>query len=354
MDLSPDRPESGRRTRQSSLPRLDRGGLLLVGLVGVIALLGAAVVEWRPPVVANSPYSTVQARWTVAGLTDPEAFVGLGYFVFRSNWNGPAQVFGGPVLLRVQETQAPVRMQFTGDVAVQRAGDGEPGLTTGGSDAVSATPTARGQELTLATGDLVAIPAWTPFVVITGAGQAVRFLAIAILPDGPPATPGIQQVEWRAWGQVAPVLEIPQQVTVEDIELGGGEAYEFQRARGPALLSVEGSGDGIQPVALTVTKGSGVYLRMFDSPVWDLTTRAAYQAVPTATVLNRERAFDPRSGAFLPAGTAARLRNKSLVDGTGVLMVTFDGPSVVTPVPSPTATPTVRPTSTPMGTRTTG
>jgi len=84
--------------------------------------------------------------------------------------------------------------------------------------------------------------------------------------------------------------------------------------------------------------------------------------VRTPTILNRERAFDARSGAFLPAGTAARLRNRSLVDGTGVVMVTFDGPSIVTPLPSPTTkpivrptrSPTVRPTVTPTGTRPAG
>jgi hypothetical protein len=356
MDRSPVRAGSTRRARQRALPQVGRGGLLLAVFVVLIALLGAAVVRWRPSEATNSPFATVQARWTVANLTGEEAFVGLGIFVYRPNWDGPAQVFPGPVLLQVQDAQAPVRMRFEGDVAVHRASDGgAPEVTTDGSGAASATPVAAGgQDVTLETGDLVAVPARTRFSVTTGEGETVRFLAVAVLPEGPPATPGVQQVEWRAWGNVAPVLGMPLVVTIEDVELAGGEAYQFQRARGPALLSVEGSGDGTQSIALTVTKGLGTYLRMAEFPAWDLTATAAYEAVQTPTILNRERAFDARSGAFLPAGTTARLHNRSLVDGTGVVLVTFDGPTVVTPVPSPTFRPTVRATATATGTRPAG
>ncbi|HEY7032114.1 MAG TPA: hypothetical protein VH482_12325 [Thermomicrobiales bacterium] len=318
-----------------------------MGFAVAIAVVGALVVEWRPSAATNDPYTNVEARWTVENLDDQGAFVGLGVFVFRPDWDGPAQVFPGPLLLQVQDAQAPVRVRFGGAVEVERAGDGAPILTTDGAGAASATATAGAQELTLGPGDLVAIPPWTPFAVTTGAGETVRFLAVAILPDGPPSTPGVQQVEWRAWGEVAPVLGMPVEVTLADVELAGGEVYQFRRERGPALLSVEGSGDGVQPVALTVTKGRGTYLRMAEFPAWDLTATAAYDAVETPTILLRERAFDARSGAFLPAGTTARLHNRSLVDGTGVVMVTFDGPTIVTPLPSPTTKPFIRPTFSP-------
>jgi hypothetical protein len=312
-----------------------------------IAALGAMVARWKPSVATNTPYTTVGARWTVTNLDAPGAFVGLGVFVFRPNWNGPAQEFPGPVLLQVQDAQAPVRMRFAGEVGVHRATDGgAPILTTDGAAAVAATP-APDQELTLAMGDLVAVPAGTAFTTTTGEGETIRMLAIAVLPDGPPSTSGVQQVEWRAWGEVEPVLGMPLVVTVADIELAGGEVYEFQRERGPALLSVEGAADGPQSIALTMTKGRGTYLRMADFPAWDLTATAEYDAVQTPTLLLRERTFDSRSGAFLPAGTAARLRNRSLVDGTGLVMVTFDGPTIVTPLPSPTTFLILRPTRSP-------
>jgi hypothetical protein len=325
-----------------------RGLITAAALIILIGVLAAAVVRWRPTEAVNDPYRELVARWSVGEVKGDQAFVGLGMFVYRQNWQGPAQTFAGPVLLQVTETQAPVRVQFSGEVAVGRSGEVE--LRTGAPATPAATPVAA--EAILSAGDLVALPAGTGFSVRTGDGEVVRLMAIAILPKGPPSTPGIEHAEWRTWGIVKPVPETPLVVTLSNLELGGGEGYQFRRDRGPALLYVQGLGDGAQSIALTVTKGRGAYQRVTDLAPWELTEPVSYTAPQTPTTLNRERTFEARAGVFLPAGTQGRVRNRSLVDGTGVLMVTFDGPRAVTPAPVPTdVRPTPRPTVTPTGTR---
>ncbi len=306
---------------------------VLLALIGVLA---AGVARWRPAVAENDPYLVMMARWTVGEVSGDQAFVGLGVFTYRPNWDGPEQTFPGPVLLQVVESSAPVRARFSGEVTIGETGEELP----------AGQATAAVDETVLARGDLVALPAGTGFAVTTGEGETVRLMAIAILPGGPPSTPGIEQAEWRAWGIVKPAPETPLVVSVYDLELAGGETYQFRRDRGPALLSVDGSGDGAQSIAMAVFRGRGTYLRVADVPPFDLEGPVTYRAVQTPTT-SRERVFDARSGAFLPAGATARLRNRSLVDGTGVVMVTFDGPNVVPP--APTATPVVTPT--PLGTR---
>lgn len=303
-------------------------------MLTAIGVLAAGLVRWRPTATTNDPYTTVVARWTVGEIAGPRAFVGLGVFVYRPNWSGEPQVFNGPVLLEVDEAQAPVNIKFSGEVA--RGHRGEGGLSTGLTETTPAAGTAA--EATLTTGDLVAVPAGTGFTIATGDNEVVRLQAVVVLPDGPPATPGIPQVEWRSWGTVAPAPSVPLVVTVADMRLAGGEEYRFRRERGPALISIEGSGDGTQSIALTVTKGRGAYLRVAEIAPWELTESVSYVATQTPTSLNRERAFDARSGAFLPTGTEAKLRNRSLVDGTGVRLVTFDGAEVTTPAATPTGT----------------
>jgi hypothetical protein len=300
-------------------------------MLTVIGALAIGVVQWRSTPALNDPYRTVVAHWTVGDIPQPRAFIGLGVFDYRPNWSGDAQVFDGPVLLEVEDAQTPVRIRFSGAVTIGRRGDEN--LTTG-----TVTATATATEATLTSDDLVAIPAGIGFAIATGDGQAIRLQAVVVLPGGPPRTPGIPHVEWRAWGTVSPAPNAPLAVTVADIYLAGGEAYQFQRELGPALLSVEGSGDGTQSIALTVTKGRGTYLHVADVAPWELTTPVSYVATPTPTVLNRERAFEARSGTFLPTGTEAKLRNRSLVDGTGVRLVTFDGPAETPPAASPAAT----------------
>jgi hypothetical protein len=306
-------------------------------LVAVIGVLAAGVVRWPPAEAENDPYMTLIARWSVGELSGNRAFVGLGVFTYRANWEGAEQTFPGPVLLQVAESSAPVRARFSGEVTIGKTGEELP--------ADQAKPAAG--ETVLSQGDLIALPARTGFAVTTGEGETVRLMAIAILPSGPPSTPGIEQAEWRTWGVVTPVPETPLVVSVHDLELAGGEVYEFRRDRGPALLSVEGAAaGGAQSIALSMARGRGTYLRVADVPPFDLEGPVSYDAVQTPTT-SRERVFDARSGAFLPAGTTARIRNRSLVDGTGVVMVTFDGPNVMTPAPTPTpaATPI------PLGTR---
>lgn len=294
--------------------------LAIAGLLAVISgILALGILLWRPADAHNDPYAATVARWTVEDIADSGAFIGVGVFVYRPNWAGPAQTFAGPVLLSVDDAQDPVRISFDGQVAVHRASDGgSPELTTGG--AVLATA----NEATLQAGDLVAVPEGTSFTVATGNSEVVRLSAIAILPDGPPATLGIQQVEWRAWGDVKPAPKTPLTVTISDIFLGGDERYSFQRFAGPALVSMEGSGDGAQSIALTVTKGRAVYEKIADVPPWNLATAVSLLADQSPTTANRERALDARSGAYLPTGGAAILHNRSLVDGTDVRLVTFD------------------------------
>lgn len=313
----------------------------------VIVAMAAGIERWRPTAAENDPYMNLLGRWTVNEVPGNQAFVGLGVFTYRSNWEGPAQTFQGPVLLQVLESTTPVQVHFSGEVMLGKPGDD---LTTG--VATQATPVAN--DVVLSSGELVALPAETGFTIRTGNGETVKLMAIAILPNGPPSTPGIEQAEWRAWGEVTPAPQTPLVVSIHDLELAGGETYLFQRDRGPALLSVDGSSwsDGAQSIALAVTKGRGVYQRVTDVAPYDLDNPVSYDGTQTPTTTNRERVFDARSGAFLPAGTSARLRNRSLVDGTGVIMVTFDGPNVVAPQPTPQPKATLTPT--PMGTRQTG
>lgn len=296
--------------------------------MAVIGVLAAGVLRWRPAVAENDTFMARMARWTVNEVRGDQAFVGLAVFTYRPNWEGPEQTFPGPVLLQVVESSAPVRARFSGEVTIGKTGEELP----------ADQPNAVSGETELSQGDLVALPAGTGVAVTTGEGETVRLTAIAILPSGPPSTPGIEQAEWRTWGVVRPVPDTPLVVSVYDVELAGGEAYQFSRDRGPALLSVEGSGDGAQSIALSVTRGRGTYLRIADVPPFDLEGPVSYDAVQTPTT-NRERVFDARSGAFLPSGTVATIHNRSLVDGTGVVMVTFDGPAVVSPAPTPTPTP---------------
>lgn len=305
-------------------------------LVLVIGVLAAGIVRWRPAEAKNDPYLVLMARWTVSEVTGNQAFVGLAVLTYRPNWDGPEQTLPGPVLLQVEESSAPVRARFSGEVTIGKTGEELP--------ADQGTPVSG--EIELSRGDLVAVPAGVGFAVTTGDSETVRLMAIAILPSGPPSTPGIEQAEWRTWGVVKPASETPLVVSVYDLELAGGEAYQFRRDRGPALLSVEGSGDGAQSIALSATRGHGTYLRIADVPSFDLEGPVTYKAVQTP-ITSRERVFDARSGAFLPSGTVATVRNRSLVDGTGVVMVTFDGPNVVPPAPTPT--PAMTPT--PLGTR---
>jgi hypothetical protein len=318
------------RPRQPA-PWRDLG--VTAALLTIVGVLTAGIVLSPPTAATNDPYTTVAARWTVDDVPQPAAFVGLGVFVYRPNWPGTLQTFDGPILLEVEDAQAPVRARFAGEVSIGRRGDGV--LTTG---APPPTPAAGSTiETTLTTGDLVAIPAGIGFGIATDIGEAVRFQATALLPAGPPETPAIPQVEWRAWGEVDPAPGAPLTVTVADVFLAGDETYAFRQERGPALISIEGSGDGTQSIALTVTRGRAAYLRVAEVAPWHLSEPASYVATPTPTSLNRERAFDARSGAFLPTGDEARLRNRSLVDGTGVRLVTFDGPAVETPAAASTA-----------------
>jgi hypothetical protein len=317
-----------------------REAVAAVALLAVVGVLAAGLVRWRPATAENDPYLARLARWRVEEIAGDQAFVGLGVWTYRPNWDGPVQTLPGPVLLQVTEVEGSVQARFSGEVAIGRTGGEE--LVTGAAAVGSTAPS----EVTLTRGDLIALPAGTGFAIETGEGEVVRLTAIAILPDGPPATPGIEQAEWRAWGIVEPAPATPLVVSVFDLELAGGEVYRFSRDRGPALVSVEGLGDGAQAIALAVTKGRGVYQRVLDVAPYNLTGPVSYVAVRTPTTSNRERVFEGRSGAFLPAGTVARLRNRSLVDGTGALLVTVDGPSVVTPVPAPSVTPSPSPVGT--------
>jgi len=307
-------------------------------LVAVACCCAAAIVLWRPAIAGNDPYQDEIARWTVTEVPGSRTFVGLGSLLYRENWRGPAQDFAGPVLLRVTEADTPVRITFSGPVSVADSDTLE--LTTTVTTQSEGTPTPT--ELALAQDEMVALPAETTFQVTTGDGEVVRLIAIVLIPGGPPQTPGVEQAEWRAWGVVTPAPEVPLVVSMVDISLNGGEDYRFQRDNGPALLYLEGSGDGTQPIALTLTKGRGTYMRVAEIAPYRLTNPVSYLAAQTPVALNREKAFEGRSGAYLAPGTQARIRNRGLVDGTGMILVTFDGPNVVplslTPTASPMAT----------------
>jgi hypothetical protein len=319
--------------------------LIAAVLVALSGCFAAGIVLWRPAVAQNDPYRSLIARWTVDEVPGNRTFVGLGSFLYREEWNGPAQAFAGPVLLQVAEADYPVRFSVTGQVTI--ADHDELTLTTEAVASQTAPPAT--QEITLEQGEIVALPADTPFQVTTGPGEVVRLTAIAILPGGPPQTPGVEQAEWRAWGTVTPTPDEPLVVSMVDISLTGGESYRFQRDYGPALLYMEGLGEGTQPVALALSKGRGSYMRINENAPFTLKTPVSYLAVQTPVPLNRERAFETQSGAFLMSGTQARLRNRGLVDGSGVILVTFDGPNVVPLPPTPTAraSPAVSPTASP-------
>lgn len=329
--------------------RASRRDLLIAsGLVALSGGLSAGIVLWRPAVAQNDPYQPLIARWTVTNLAAGQTFVGLGSFVYREEWNGPAQQFAGPVFLRVAESDYPVTMTVGGPVATGDANQQE--LVT--DTELSPTETPEASALTLAQGDLIALPANTAFKVATKTGEVVRLTAVAIVPNGAPRTPGVEQVEWRAWGMVTPTPETPLVVTITDVILIAGESYLFQRDRGPALLYMEGQGEGTQPVALTLTSGRGSTLRLNDVASYQLKTPVASLATQTAIPISRERAFEARSGAFLAPGTHARLRNRALVDGSGVILVTFDGPNDVPPPSTPTSSPAPATRGTPGPTRT--
>jgi hypothetical protein len=336
------------------MPVAGRDLLSAVVLITVVGLLAAVVVGWRPETAAtDAPYAVVAARWTVSDAPAETAFVGLGRFAYWPNWEGPAQTFDGPVLLQVDEAPAPVRLSFAGTVSVWRAAEGgEPVLTTGPPAATpAASPVPATNEVILSVGDVVAVPAGVGFAARTGDGESFRLSAVAILPTGPPPTPGIPQAEWWAWGTVRPLPDDPLAVTVTDAELAPGQQVPLRQQRGPTLISVEGSGDGAQPIALTVTKGRGSYLHETDVPPWDPSGPMAFVAQPTPTLLNRERPFEGHSGAYLPTGTEARVRNKGLVDGADARIVTIEGPTIATPdvaafPPTATARPRLTPTAT--------
>jgi hypothetical protein len=309
--------------QQKTWPLFDAGLLLSLSAVALLLLIG--IEYFRPADKTNQPVASVVATWEPGAIPGAQAFVGFGIFSYRPNWHGPAQSFAGPVLLLVDQAENPVHIQFDGPATIDRSNESGSHVINGTPSPIGGTPEVSDDSLQ--TGDLVSLPARTAFTITTGDGEVVRLQAVTILPAGPPATPGVQVAEWRAWGMAKPVPNAPVSVTIKDLFLGGGEVYSFQRDAGPELLTVEGMGDGATSIALNPTKGQGAYLKIADTPPWDPNGALTFTATQTQLVLNRERVFDARSGIFLPTGSAARLHNRSLVDGTTVRVITFDGAS---------------------------
>jgi hypothetical protein len=290
--------------------------LTIVSLAGLSLIAAAGILFWRPADATNNPYEERLASWTIEQSDLREAFVGYGIFTYRPDWSGPAQSFDGPALLRVDDADTPVTVRVDGAVSVARAAGGTTAELTAGS---GQNATAQTAELTLSRGDTISLDPNTPFSVVTGGGQAVKFIAVVLTPSGPPSTPGIEQVEWRSWGESA-LPAAPFTVSVADVQLAGGERYTFESSQGPAMLAIEGITSGALSIGVTISQGAAVYQKMANFAPWELSTPVAYTASKSAFT-NREKALEAGSGVFINPGSTVRIRNSSLVDGNAVRLI---------------------------------
>jgi hypothetical protein len=288
--------------------------LAVFGLAGLIVIAAAGIAFWRPADAVNDPYRERLAAWTIEQTTLANAFVGYGIFTYRPDWNGPPQSFNGPALLRVDDAETPVDVRIEGNASLARGTGGLAELTVG------ATPGDASGELSLEEGDTLSLSPNTSFQVATGAGQGVRLIAVVLTDAGPPATPGIEQADWRSWLKTS-LPPAPFSVSLSDLHLSGGEAYDFTAVDGPALLAIEGLDTGALSIGVTVLEGTATYQRVANRPSWEFSEPFAASSSRAAITPQKEKRMDVQSGVSIDPGARIQIRNGSLVDGTAVRII---------------------------------
>jgi hypothetical protein len=291
-----------------------RRSLAVFGLAGLIVIAAAGIAFWRPADAVNDPYRERLADWTIEQTTLTNAFVGYGVLTYRPDWNGPSQSFNGPALLRVDDAETPIEIRIDGDASLARDNGGAAELKIGEG------PGNASGELSLSEGDTLSLSSNTPFQVVTGAGQGVRLIAVVLTDAGPPATPGIEQADWRSWLQTS-LPPAPFTVSLSDLQLAGGEAYDFTASDGPALLAIEGLDTGALSIGVTVLDGVATYQRVASRASWELSEPFAASSSRAALTPQKEKRMDVQSGVSIDPGARIQVFNGSLVDGTAVRMI---------------------------------